>query len=376
MPRLPGLDQVSSPSFSRRTALRALAGGAIAASAVAAAPRPRALARTSATRTRQERINFGAKAVYMDPRKSDATVVRSLLDLIDRTELNALVIDIKEEGVYFESGVKLFRANGAIATKYDIADLIGTMRDRGVYTIARLVTFKDPILAERRPDLAVGDIGGGVWRDITGSAWLNPFNEEVWDATASLAAEAAGYGFDEIQLDYVRFPTDGNLSRMVFGRPLSQIARQDAILGVVELTLDRLVPSGAALGADIFGWSLVVDDDNGIGQNAAQLAPVLDFFCPMVYPSHWPQGSLNVSGHPNDFPYRTVEISMELANAKLPTLTKKVRPWLQGFSLPGFTPYFSGDIRAQIDAAEANGIEGWMIWDFDNAYPEDAFRRA
>ncbi len=372
----PGSDVAASPTFSRRTALRTLAGGALATAAVASVPRSRAAARTSATRTRQERINFGAKAVYLDPRRSDATVVRGLLDMIDRTELNALVIDIKEEGVYFESGVELFRTNGVVAPKYDIADLLGTMRDRGVYTIARLVTFKDPILPERRPDLAVGDIGGGIWRDVTGSPWLNPFNEEVWDATATLAAEAAGYGFDEIQLDYVRFPTDGDLSRMEFGRPLTQVARQDAILGFVELTLERLKPSGAALGADIFGWSLVVDDDNGIGQNATQLAPVLDFFCPMVYPSHWPQGSLNVPGHPNDFPYRTVEISMELANAKLPDLTQKVRPWLQGFSLPGFTPYFSQDIRAQIDAAEANGIEGWMIWDFDNAYPEDAFRPA
>lgn len=376
MPQRLASDRASSPTFSRRAALRTLTGGALAASAVATAPRARTLARSSAARTRQERINFGAKAVYMDPRKSDAAGVRTLLDLIDRTELNALVIDIKEEGVYFESGVELFRANGVVATKYDIADLIGTMRDRGVYTIARLVTFKDPVLAERRPDLAVRDTLGGIWRDVTGSGWLNPFNEEVWDATAALAAEAAGYGFDEIQLDYVRFPTDGDLGRTDFGRPLTQLSRQDAILGVVELTLDRLKPSGAALGADIFGWSLVVDDDNGIGQNAALLAPILDFFCPMVYPSHWPQGSLNVPGHPNDFPYRTVEISMELANAKLPTQTQKVRPWLQGFSLPGFTPYFSRDIRAQIDAAEANGIDGWMIWDFDNAYPEDAFRPA
>ncbi len=360
------------PALSRRGALRTIAGAAIAVAAGGRAPR--ASARSTASRTYQERINFGAKAVHMDPRKSTPDSVQALVDLIDKTELNALVIDIKEEGVYFRSAVDLFRDNGVLIPKYDVTDLIDLMHSHGIYTIARLVSFKDPILPFSRPDLAVGDIGGGIWRDVNGIPWLNPFNEEVWAANASLAAEAASFGFDEIQLDYVRFPTDGNLGRMVFGQPLTQESRQNAILGYIQVVQERVRQQGVALGADIFGWSLVVDDDNGIGQNAVQIAPTVDFFCPMVYPSHWPYGSLNVPGHPNDFPYQTIEISMELATAKLPTQTKKVRPWLQAFSLPGMKLYTSADIRAQIDAAEDSGIEGWMMWNFGNPYPADAFR--
>jgi hypothetical protein len=364
--------QITPPTLSRRGALRTFAGAAI--TAAAGARTSRVSARSTATRTYQERINFGARALHLDPRKSTPDYVLSLVDLVDKTELNALVIDIKEDGVYYSSDVELFRANGVVVPLYDIADLIGLMHDHGIYTIARLVSFKDPILAERRPDLAVGDIGGGIWRDVNGVPWLNPFNEEVWAANAALAAEAALLGFDEIQLDYVRFPTDGNLSRMVFGQPLTQESRQHAVLGYIQLVQETVRPHGAALGADIFGWTLVVDDDNGIGQNAVQIAPEVDFFCPMVYPSHWPYGSLNLPGHPNDFPYQTIEISMELATAKLPTQVKKVRPWLQAFSLPGMKTYTSNDIRAQIDAAQDTGIEGWMLWNFGNPYPADAFR--
>ncbi len=276
MPLRPVLS--APPSLPRRRALRTIAGAAVA---VAVGARPaRASARSTSSRTYEERIDFGAKAVHLDPRKSNPDFVRSLVDLIDKTELNALVIDIKEEGVYFRSAVELFRDNGVLIPKYDVSDLIGLMHDHGIYTIARLVSFKDPILAERRPDLAVGDTGGGIWRDVNGVPWLNPFSEEVWEANASLAAEAASFGFDEIQLDYVRFPTDGNLSRMSFGRPLTQESRQNAILGYIQLVQEKVRPHGVALGADIFGWSLVVDDDSGIGQNAVQIAPSCRFLLP------------------------------------------------------------------------------------------------
>lgn len=372
MPDRPSSTPAFRPGFSRREALRALTGAGLALGAA------EHFGSTSATAKAKKSSNVAAKAIYMDPRKTnDQDGARALADLIERTELNAIVLDIKEEGVYYRTDVDFYRENGALNPQYDVTNLLTMLRDRDIYVIGRLVVFKDPILAQARPNLAVKDTrSGDLWHDMNGVAWLNPFAEEVWRGAASLAREAARYGFDEIQYDYVRFPTDGDLTRMEFGRELTEESREDAILGLLELTQKKLKSTGATLGADIFGWSLVVDDDNGIGQNASRIAPVVDYFCPMVYPSHWPNGSLAVPGHPNDFPYQTVEISMELAEQRLPDMVQKVRPWLQGFSLPGMTPYGPEDIRAQIDAAEASGIEGWMIWTFDNHYPEDAFKPA
>jgi hypothetical protein len=295
--------------------------------------------------------------------------------MIERTELNALVIDVKDRGVYYDTGIQFYRDTRAVAPLYDPVLLLDELRRRGIYSIGRLVCYKDTAVATARPDLAVRNrFSGGVWFDNLGFGWVNALRDESWEATASLAVECAELGFDEIQYDYVRFPTDGNLAATDFGQQTTEESRTGAILSLVDLTTRHLASFPTKLSADIFGFTLVLNDDLGIGQNAELMGQAVDYVCPMVYPSHWPNGSLAVGGHPNDFPYETIAISMEFAKEKVPSDVGRIRPWLQGFSLPGMRAYGPKEIRAQIDAAEAAGVEGWMVWDMGNRYFEETFK--
>jgi hypothetical protein len=358
----------AAATFSRRRALQGLAGTALAgatglsaglAGAIYAAP-----------------DEFAAKAVYLNPTMDDGYDLDRLLDLIDRTELNALVIDVKEQGVYVDTGVDLFREAGTVVPYYDVAAVLDALHARDVYSIARQVVFKDTPLAEARPDLAVANAAtGGPWHDMNGVSWVNPFSEEVWAANIDLAVELVGLGFDEIQFDYVRFPTDGDLGAMDFGREVTESVQVETIAGFLGEARANVAAVGAKVGADVFGFTLLLDDI-GIGQNIGRIAEVVDYVCPMVYPSHFPNGSIAVDGPPNDFPYETIEISLGAGEERVAGLRGKLRPWLQDFSLPGMSDYGAPEVRAQIDAAEANGAAGWMIWNAASVYDEDAFAPA
>jgi hypothetical protein len=218
-------------------------------------------------------------------------------------------------------------------------------------------------------------VTGRPWRDVNGVAWANPFSQEVQEANAELAREAVELGFDEIQYDYVRFPTDGNLRKMDFGQEVNQATRSQAIVDCLTHTRRRLKGTGAKLTADVFGYTLVVEDDLGIGQNVERMARACDAVCPMVYPSHWPVGSMGLNGHPNNFPYETIARAMDRGKAKMAT-PQKLRPWLQDFSLAGLGAYGVREVRAQIDAAEDAGVGGWMLWNAASVYQEGALRPA
>lgn len=313
--------------------------------------------------------------LYFNPNLSynDEDIDR-FIDIANRTEINAVVIDIKEELVYFDSGVKLFNDAGVVNPIMDLPALLKRFKDNGIYTIARLVVFKDSQVAESFPDLAVKDsVSGDLWRDMNGIAWVNPMDHTLWDANLDLAVEAVNLGFDEIQYDYIRFPTDGDLSRVNYGLENSQENREAAIEKFLQRSYERLVPTGTRLSADIFGYTVLVQDDLGIGQNLDRLAPHLDYLSPMVYPSHWPEGSMALDGHPNDFPYETIEISMGLAVQQLDGNRLKFRPWLQDFDMPNMREYADAEVRAQIDAVNDLGLSGWLIWDPNNWYHDGAF---
>lgn len=314
------------------------------------------------------------KALYMNPNMSgtDEDIDR-FIDIINSTEANAVVIDIKEEIIYYDSQVELFVDAGTVRPIMDLAAVLDRFKEHGIYTIARLVVFKDGLVAQANPELAVlNNQTGDLWRDDNGVAWVNPMVHSLWDANAELAVEAAGYGFDEIQYDYVRFPTDGDFETMDFGLENTQENREKSIEGFLAQAREALLPTGAKQSADVFGYTLVVDDDLGIGQNFPDIAEHVDYISPMVYPSHWPEGSLAVDGHPNDFPYETIAISMSQADEKLDGDMLKVRPWLQDFSFFDLMPYGDAEVRAQIDAAEEAGASGWMLWDPNNEYHEGA----
>jgi hypothetical protein len=317
------------------------------------------------------------KGIYYNPNIANTEEeVDRLVEIATTTEVNAIVIDIKEELIFYDTNVQFFRDAGIVNPIMDLPAVLQRFEDAGIYTIARLVVFKDSAVAEKFPELAVLDSQtGGLWRDMNGVAWVNPMDHTLWDANIELAYEAATLGFDEIQYDYIRFPTDGDLSRVAYGIPNSQENREAAIEKFLQRSYERLIPTGAKLSADVFGYTVLVQDDLGIGQNLDQLAPHVDFLSPMVYPSHWPEGSLAVDGHPNDFPYETIEISMGLAVQQLDGQRLKLRPWLQDFDywIEGSQPYGDAEVRAQIDAVEDLGLSGWLIWDPNNRYHDGAY---
>jgi hypothetical protein len=319
-------------------------------------------------------------AIYMNPNISTTEAdVDRLIEIIDTTDANAIVIDIKEELIFYDSQVEFFRDAGTVRPIIDFPALLKKFEDRNIYTIARLVVFKDSLVAEKNPDLAVlNNQTGDLWRDMNGVSWVNPMVHDLWEANSDLAVEAATLGFDEIQYDYVRFPTDGDLTTMDFGIENTQENRENAINKFLKLSREKLLPTGAKLSADVFGYTLLVDDDLGIGQNFVLMAEYVDYLSPMVYPSHFPEGSIDVDGHPNDFPYETIEVSMRAGRTKLDGNAMQIRPWLQDFSFFDLMPYGDDEVRAQIDAAEDVGTSGWMLWDPNNEYhpgaldPEEA----
>jgi len=312
------------------------------------------------------------KAVYANAYTlSDADEVQRLVDLIDRTELNAIVIDIKQDAIFYDTQVPFFTGiEGMVTPTYDVNQILALFQERDIYTIARMVVFQDPLVAEARPDLAVlDDNTGGLWRNSQGVGWVNAFEEELWDANIELALEAAGHGFDEIQYDYVRFPSDGDLTIADFGREYTQETRSGAITEFMRRSYEAIKPTGAKFAADLFGFVGLKPDDQGIGQLLTDLAPQLDYICLMIYPSHFIEGNIfSAPGDPNDYPYETILESLERAIEQLPEESRlKMRPWLQDFY-----EYGPEEVGAQIQAAEDFGSSGWLLWDPSNVYTVDA----
>ncbi|HEV2529793.1 MAG TPA: putative glycoside hydrolase [Thermomicrobiales bacterium] len=310
---------------------------------------------------------------------TDERLLDNMIDIINTTELNALVIDIKQDTIYYDSQVQFFRdVPGMVLDLYDPAPLIERLHAEGIYVIARLVVFQDPLVADHYPEYAVKDErDGSSWRNADGVAWVNAFNEPLWDANIELALEAIALGFDEIQYDYVRFPSDGDLSVADFGLDYSQEAREGAITGFIARSSEAIRPTGAKLAIDAFGIIGLWDDDQGIGQRLVQLAPLVDYLCLMIYPSHYELGNIrSAPGHPNDYPGETITESLERAAELVPEHVDKFRPWLQDFTqpLPGFAEYGAEELREQIDAAEAFGGNGWLLWNPNNEPTVEALK--
>ena len=305
------------------------------------------------------------KAVYASwGLLSEPNGLDSLIEIANTTEINAIVIDIKQDTIYYDSQVQFFRDAGTVSPIYDAGEVIRKLEENDIYAIARLVVFQDPLVAEARPDLAVKDTtNGGLWRNEMGIGWVDAFNEELWDANIALAVEALGLGFDEIQYDYVRFPSDGDLTTADFAKEYTAENRETAITTFMQRSYEAVHQAGGKLAADLFGFITVVDDEQYIGQRFSKLEPYLDYVCMMIYPSHFSEGNIaSAPGHPNDYPYETIYESLQRAEQIVPGSKAKFRPWLQDFTYGGMREYGPNDVRAQIDAAEAFGASGWMLW--------------
>ena len=289
----------------------------------------------------------------------------ALIEIANTTEINAIVIDVKEGVIFYDSAVPFFNEVGTVRPAYDLEAILAKLTDNNIYAIARMVVFQDPLVAEARPDLAVQDVNGGLWVNVQGVGWVSAFHEELWEANIDLAVELVERGFDEVQYDYVRFPSDGDLSTADFGREYTAEAREAAITEFMRRSHEAVGAAGGYLAADLFGFVTIMDDEQYIGQRFSALAPHLDFVCMMIYPSHFETGNIaSAPGHPNDYPYETIFESLERADAIVPDSRLKFRPWLQDFSygFNGLRDYTPADVRAQMDAAEDFGASGWMLW--------------
>jgi len=305
-------------------------------------------------------------SVYMAGSDND---LAKFISLCDRTELNALQIDLKDESgqIGFNLDYPLAQQVKATNNYINLESCVDQMRYRDIYTICRIVTFKDPKLGKGRPDLAVQDKAGGVWSK---GVWLDPYSKEVWDYDIAVATAAARAGFNEIQFDYVRFPSDGDTTRCVFshndGRKPGEVI--DSFLAYAR---DKLAPYNVFVSADLFGLTASKQGEMGIGQRVQDVANRVDFISPMVYPSHYNLGEYGIKV-PEANPGDTVTKSVADFKKAMAGTGAQVRPWLQDFSLK--IPYTPDMVRAQINACESQGVHQWLLWDPNCTYSESALK--
>lgn len=320
---------------------------------------------------------FNAKAIYATAATAGRPdLLTPLIDLVDRTELNAIVVDLKDSSgyVYYDSKVQLARDIGAVQPAFEVKPVLDLLHQHKIYAIARIVVFEDPVLAEARPDWAIHDSASGdLWRTWNDLAWVNAHRHEIWDYDISLAREAARLGFDEIQLDYIRFPSDGPLARAEYGVPHDDQTRPAAIREFLTKAHDALLPTRAYLSADVFGLTMWGTGDAGIGQRLEDVIDVVDFICPMVYPSHFSAGSMGFD-IPNNHPYEVILQSMQQGAERVPEDIAKIRPWLQDFSLGEGITYGDTEVQKQIQASDDTNTGGWMLWNAANIYHEGALK--
>jgi len=311
------------------------------------------------------------KGIYATGAAAGSPKIESLIKLIETTELNALVIDLKDDTgrVSYQSGLEVVEQTGAGTAKIkEITGLVRTLRIKDIYPIARIVVFKDPVFAAARPDLAVQRKSGGVWKDYKGLAWMDPYSREVWDYNLALAEEAAQMGFREVQFDYVRFPSDGPMQEAVYTHA-DENSPEDTIAEFLKEAHKRLSKYGVYVSADVFGLTTTVQEDMRIGQKWEKITANVDYISPMVYPSHYISGNYGLKD-PNREPYATVRRSLADAVYRNPGNGATIRPWLQDFSL-GY-PYGPEEVRAQIQAAYDAGVTQWLLWNARNVYTEEA----
>ncbi len=314
-----------------------------------------------------------------------------LIKMIETTELNAIVVDIKDYSGHVSYFINhpLLRASGALDEPRILKPnaLIKKLHDHGIYVIGRISVFQDPVLAKAHPEWAVHvSSTGQVWQDRKGLSWMDPAAREVWDYNLAIARDAFTRGFDEVNFDYVRFPSDGSLKEMTFPFFKKEMTMASVIEDFfkylrVNLPQDRL-------SVDLFGLATIEKGDLGIGQVLEKAFPYFDYIAPMVYPSHYASGIMGFR-NPADHPFEVVKTSVAEAIKRLleyntnqlegsstprvalrPRAKVKIRPWLQDFDLGAV--YDAPKIRDQIRASDESGGVGWMLWDPKNDYTEGA----
>lgn len=318
------------------------------------------------------------KGVYVTAHSAAGPRLNTLLELLDDTELNSFVIDVKDDygHITYETENPELTALGT--TKPIIGDMPGlmaTLKEHDVYPIARVVVFKDTVLAGKKPELSFLNPDGTLWTNgkSTPDSFVNPYEKQVWDYNVAVAKEAVKAGFKEIQFDYVRFPEGFEKRAEQLHYTRDDRPRIDAVADFVKYAREQLAPLGVRVSVDIFGYAASVPAAEGIGQDFAKIAKYVDVIAPMVYPSHYGTGWFG-SKVPDAAPYATIHGAMADTMKKLDPLGPHkpiVRPWLQDFTaawVPGHIEYGKREIGEQLRALKDSGIREFLLWNAGNVY--------
>ncbi|SDC22027.1 hypothetical protein SAMN02799630_00830 [Paenibacillus sp. UNCCL117] len=318
------------------------------------------------------------KGVYVTAHSAAGARMSTLLKLVDDTELNAMVIDIKDDWGYITYNTNNEKLLGMETTKKIISDmpkLMTTLQEHEIYPIARVVVFKDTVLAEKRPELSYLNPDGTVWGNGKNppERFVNPYMKEVWDYNIEVAKEAAKAGFKEIQFDYVRFPEGFEKRADTLQYEKDERSRIDAVAGFVKYAHEQLAPLGVRVSVDIFGYAASVPAAEGIGQDFQKISQNVDVISPMIYPSHYSTGWFGAKV-PDAAPYQTIAGATKDTLKKLDPLgdfKPVIRPWIQDFTatwVPGHIRYGKQQLEDQIRALKDNGVEEFLLWNAVNTY--------
>jgi hypothetical protein len=338
------------------------------------------------------------KAIYMTQCVVGTPNLRKkLVDLVDTTELNTIIIDIKDF-----SGTISFPTQSSLLTSasmkgcgaYDMKEFIATLHEKNIYVIGRITVFQDPFYTKAHPEQAVQSKQGGIWKDRKGLSFIDVSSRNYWDVVVQLSKESHELGFDELNYDYIRYPSDGNMADASYVNQNKQVALETFFKYLHE----NVSPLGVVMSADLFGMTTVAYEDMGIGQMLEQALPYFDYIAPMVYPSHFAK-NFNGYADPNKNVYgviahsmgeavkraeatttRIASIGAEPIASTSPRLYKKpayartkLRPWLQDFSYGG--TYGPKEVRDQIQATYDVGLTSWMLWSPSNKYTSSALNK-
>lgn len=331
-------------------------------------------------KTNHERV----RGIYVTGPTAGSASMDNLIALVDETELNAMVIDVKNDdgNITYKMDLDSVKDMGACVNYIpDMEGLMAKLKEHQIYTIARIVCFKDPYLAAGRPELALTKPDGTPVTDANGLAFVNPYREETWEYIVDVAVAASEMGFDEIQFDYVRFPIGTDADAADYGVDLNTYAKEQAITGFLSYAANRFSEKDIVFGADVFGTIIGSETDvERVGQNYRTIGGTVDVLSPMVYPSHYGNGVFGLDV-PDKYPYETVLAALQGSGKELKDISEGdravVRPWLQSFTatwVPGHISYEGEEIRQQIQAVYDAGYEEWILWNASNRYSAEGLK--
>lgn len=323
------------------------------------------------------------RGIYLTIYSAGGQRLDRLIAMAKRTGINAFVIDVKDD-----SGFMLFPTKAAeqyapeanhFTTVKNIAALMKKLKDNHIYAIARVVSFKDPIYTKLHPDRAIlNKLTGKPFMNSDKLAWATPYDKQLWEYNIAVSKEAALAGFNEIQFDYVRFPASngGKMDKTIDYRNTKNESKPKTIQEYLKFAYKELSPLHVYISADVYGLVGSAKDDMGLGQYWEAISNVVDYICPMMYPSHYANGTYSLP-IPDTVPYKTIYNAAKQAldrNKNIPT-PSIIRPWLQDFTatwVSGHIPYGEKEVRAQIKALHKNGIDEFLLWNAGNSYTESA----